>query len=101
MTYTPKTRIIFELIHDIIGTNLLTMFHEDLTLYNKDAPPPCGHFHEDRTINVTFRVLTNQMLTTHDGQSDHKSSEYSTELKSKDIFETNVLTKKKLPAPWH
>ncbi|KAH3896522.1 hypothetical protein DPMN_020699 [Dreissena polymorpha] len=50
---------------NIIGTNLLTKFHEDLkinvasrVLTSKNAPPPGGHFHEDRTINVSSRVLT-------------------------------------------
>ncbi|KAH3812340.1 hypothetical protein DPMN_140770 [Dreissena polymorpha] len=76
---------IFKLIQDIIGTNLLSKFHE----YQKinvasrviNAPPPGGHvfqqtgiifkvvqdiigmnlltkFHEDQTINVASRVLT-------------------------------------------
>ncbi|KAH3692516.1 hypothetical protein DPMN_194358 [Dreissena polymorpha] len=52
---------------DIIGTNLLTKFHEDRkinvasrVLTWKNAPPPGSHFHEDRTVpvNVTSRVLT-------------------------------------------
>ncbi|KAH3695467.1 hypothetical protein DPMN_082927 [Dreissena polymorpha] len=41
---------IFELIQDIIETNLLTKFHEDWT------------------INVASRELTRQMLTPHNGQ---------------------------------
>ncbi|KAH3883564.1 hypothetical protein DPMN_007524 [Dreissena polymorpha] len=57
---------IFELIQDIIETNLLTKFHEDWT------------------INVASRELTRQMLTPHKAQrttddarwtkGDHKSS---------------------------
>ncbi|KAH3869521.1 hypothetical protein DPMN_032690 [Dreissena polymorpha] len=50
---------IFELIQDIIETNLLIKFHEDWT------------------INVASRELTRQMLTPHNAQrtkSDHKSS---------------------------
>ncbi|KAH3825641.1 hypothetical protein DPMN_127522 [Dreissena polymorpha] len=73
---------------DIIGTNLLTKFHEDRkinvasrVLTRKNAPPPGSHvfqptsiifelvhdiigmnlltkFHEDRTVNVASRVLT-------------------------------------------
>ncbi|KAH3880322.1 hypothetical protein DPMN_004234 [Dreissena polymorpha] len=73
---------------NIIGTNLLTKFHEDRkinvasrVLTRKDAPPPGSHvfqptgiifeliqdiigmnlltkFHEDRTVNVASRVLT-------------------------------------------
>ncbi|KAH3801835.1 hypothetical protein DPMN_155497 [Dreissena polymorpha] len=68
------TKTIFELIQDIIGTNLLTK-----VLTRKIAPPPCGHvfqptgiifeliqhiiemnllteFHEDWTINVASTV---------------------------------------------
>ncbi|KAH3892670.1 hypothetical protein DPMN_016793 [Dreissena polymorpha] len=83
------TETIFELIQDIIGTNLLTKFHEDrkinvasrvLTRFYyshimKNAPPPdiigtnlLTKFHEDRTVNVALRVLTRQMLTPHAGQ---------------------------------
>ncbi|KAH3807135.1 hypothetical protein DPMN_135468 [Dreissena polymorpha] len=76
--------IIFELIQDIIETNLLSKFHEDWTinlasrvLTRKNAPPLVAmkiapplwwpyiiwmnlltEFHEDRTINVASRVLT-------------------------------------------
>ncbi|KAH3824488.1 hypothetical protein DPMN_126325 [Dreissena polymorpha] len=85
------TGIIFELVQDIIGMNLLTKKH---------APPLGSHvfqanatifkliqdiietnlltkFHEDWTINVASRELTRQMLTLHNAQrtkSDHKSS---------------------------
>ncbi|KAH3890565.1 hypothetical protein DPMN_014650 [Dreissena polymorpha] len=86
---------IFDLIQDIIETNLLTKFHEDWTinrvLTRTNAPPPGGHvfkaiktifeliqdiigmnllteFHEDWTINVASRVLTRQRLTPHNGQ---------------------------------
>ncbi|KAH3890404.1 hypothetical protein DPMN_014485 [Dreissena polymorpha] len=50
---------IFELIQDIIETNLLTKFHEDWT------------------INVASRELTRQMLTPHKGQqtTDKKRSQ--------------------------
>jgi hypothetical protein len=50
---------IFQLIQDIIETNLLTKFHEDWT------------------INVASRELTRQILTPHNAQrtkSDHKIS---------------------------
>ncbi|KAH3713525.1 hypothetical protein DPMN_073317 [Dreissena polymorpha] len=93
--------IIFELIQDIIETNLLTKFHEDWTLnvasrvltrfyyshilpYKEKCPAPCGHvfkatktifeliqdiigtnlltkFHDDRKMNVTSRVLTRKI----------------------------------------
>ncbi|KAH3826540.1 hypothetical protein DPMN_128446 [Dreissena polymorpha] len=77
----PPTRTIFKLVQDIIGTNLLTKFHEDRTinvvsrvLTRKNAPSTSGHviliiqyiiktnlltkFHYDRAINVASRVLT-------------------------------------------
>ncbi|KAH3883962.1 hypothetical protein DPMN_007932 [Dreissena polymorpha] len=80
--YQP-TGIIFELVQDIIGMNLLTT--------KKNAPPLGSHvfqanvtifeliqdiietnlltkFHKDWTINVVCRVLTRQMLTAHNGQ---------------------------------
>ncbi|KAH3868979.1 hypothetical protein DPMN_032134 [Dreissena polymorpha] len=89
------TGIIFELIQDIIGMNLLTKFYEDQTIHVafrvKNAPPFCSHvfqanaaifeliqdiietnlvtkFHEDWTINVASRELTRQMLTPHNAR---------------------------------
>ncbi|KAH3884575.1 hypothetical protein DPMN_008558 [Dreissena polymorpha] len=93
--------IIFELIQDIIETNLLTKFHDDWTInvasrvltrfyyshikpYKEKCPAPVGHvfkaaktifeliqdiigtnlltkFHDDRKINVTSRVLTRKI----------------------------------------
>ncbi|KAH3734434.1 hypothetical protein DPMN_040874 [Dreissena polymorpha] len=76
----------FELIQDIIGTNLLSKFHEDRKinvasrgLTRKNAPPHGSHvfqantnlltkFHEDWTINVASRELTRQMLTQHNAR---------------------------------
>ncbi|KAH3816492.1 hypothetical protein DPMN_118008 [Dreissena polymorpha] len=69
-----ETGTIFELVEDIIGTNLLTMFHDDRTVImasrvfrRKNATPPWGpciigknrlaKFHDNRTINVASRVL--------------------------------------------
>ncbi|KAH3820118.1 hypothetical protein DPMN_121862 [Dreissena polymorpha] len=87
-----QTRTIFNLIQDIIKTNVLTKFHEDLTINVsfrvKNALSSGGHvfqpiktifglvqdiiginlltkFHEDRKINVVSRVLT--MLTPPNG----------------------------------
>ncbi|KAH3849157.1 hypothetical protein DPMN_091553 [Dreissena polymorpha] len=101
---------IFKFIQDIIGTNLLTKFHEDQKIHvasrvltshiKKNAPPLGSHvfqanvtifeliqdivetnllikFHEDWTINVDSRELTRQMFTAHDARrtkGDHKSS---------------------------
>ncbi|KAH3881593.1 hypothetical protein DPMN_005519 [Dreissena polymorpha] len=70
----PATGTIFELVQDLIGTNLLTKFHDDWTinmasrvLTRKNATPPwrlyiigtnlVTKFHDDRTINVASRVL--------------------------------------------
>ncbi|KAH3807803.1 hypothetical protein DPMN_136151 [Dreissena polymorpha] len=69
------TKTIFKLIQDIIGTNLLTKFHDDRKINvtsgvfkKKHAPPPMWSyiiginlltkFHEDQTIIVASRVLT-------------------------------------------
>ncbi|KAH3838111.1 hypothetical protein DPMN_111517 [Dreissena polymorpha] len=63
---------IFDLIQDIIETNLLTKFHEDWTInvasrvltrfyyshLRKTAPPPGGHFHDNWAKIVTYRVFT-------------------------------------------
>ncbi|KAH3833245.1 hypothetical protein DPMN_106550 [Dreissena polymorpha] len=44
---------------NIIGTNLLTKFHEDQKLTSREkCPAPGSHFHEDRTVNMASRVLT-------------------------------------------
>ena len=45
-----QTGTIFELVQDIIGTNLLKKFHED------------------PTINVASTVLTRQIFMTHNGR---------------------------------
>ncbi|KAH3823522.1 hypothetical protein DPMN_125328 [Dreissena polymorpha] len=90
-----STGIIFELIQESIGLNLLTKFHEDQIINVvsrvKNAPTFCSHvfqanvnifkliqdiietnfltkFHEDWTRNVTSRVFKRQMLTVHDGR---------------------------------
>ncbi|KAH3862884.1 hypothetical protein DPMN_025859 [Dreissena polymorpha] len=98
------TGIIFELVQDISGINLLTKFHEDQTINvaSREKCPalwqPCffqanvtifeliqdiietnllTKLYEDWTINVASRELTRQMLTPHDTQrtkSYHKSS---------------------------
>ncbi|KAH3783776.1 hypothetical protein DPMN_161725 [Dreissena polymorpha] len=98
--------IIFELIQDIIETNLLTKFHEDWTinvasrvLTRKNAPPL---FHDDRKINVTSR------------ENDHVLLPIRTIFElNRHIQKTHVLTKfhedwtknvtsrvENCPAPW-
>ncbi|KAH3749659.1 hypothetical protein DPMN_184160 [Dreissena polymorpha] len=70
---------IFELVRDINKTNVLTKFHDDWAkivtsrvFTRNTAPPPGGHLHEDRTINMASRVFTRQNVydgrTTDDGQ---------------------------------
>ncbi|KAH3729105.1 hypothetical protein DPMN_055068 [Dreissena polymorpha] len=58
-----ETGTIFKLVQDIIGTNLLTKFHDDRkinmasrVLTRTNTTPLGGHFHDDRTINVASRV---------------------------------------------
>ncbi|KAH3837858.1 hypothetical protein DPMN_111260 [Dreissena polymorpha] len=91
------TDIIFELVQDIIGMNLLTKFYEDRTINVasrvKNAPPLGSHvfqanvtifeliqdiietnlltkFHEDWTINVASIEANDDVAqrTTHDGR---------------------------------
>ncbi|KAH3711290.1 hypothetical protein DPMN_070794, partial [Dreissena polymorpha] len=66
--------IIFELIQDIIGTNLLTKFHEDWT------------------INVASRVLTSKEICPAPGSNVFKATKAIFDL-IQDIIGTNLLTK--------
>ncbi|KAH3789971.1 hypothetical protein DPMN_168163 [Dreissena polymorpha] len=107
---------IFELIQDIIKTNLLTKFHEDRkinvasrVLTRKNAPPPGGHvfqptgiifelvqdiiginlltkFYEDQTINVASRKNAQPLAAFF-------SSNITIFELIQDIIETNLLTK--------
>ncbi|KAH3897638.1 hypothetical protein DPMN_021831 [Dreissena polymorpha] len=95
---------IFELIQDIIGTNLLT---------KKNAQPPCGHvfqptgiiffdessdqvirmnlltkFHEDQTVNVASREKNAPPCGSHVFQANVTIFKLI-----QDIIETNLLTK--------
>ncbi|KAH3750155.1 hypothetical protein DPMN_184673 [Dreissena polymorpha] len=88
----------FKHVQYIIGTNLLTKFHEDhkinvdsRVLTRENVPTPGGYvfqatvtifelvqdiiktnlltkLHKDRTMHVAYRVLTKQMLRPHDAQ---------------------------------
>ncbi|KAH3729246.1 hypothetical protein DPMN_055213 [Dreissena polymorpha] len=112
---------VFELIQDIIKTNLLTIFHQDWTInvasrvLRKNAPPPGGHvyqptsiifklvqdiigmnlltkFHEDRTINVASRVKNAPPLGSHVFQAKfHKDQKIN--------VASRVLTRKNVPPP--
>ncbi|KAH3886499.1 hypothetical protein DPMN_010509 [Dreissena polymorpha] len=99
---------IFELIQDIIGTNLLSKFHEDRkinvasrVLATKNAPPLGSHvfqantnlltkFHEDWTINMASRELTRQNVEAAQCKTDKRRSQKLTISTS---HETNVLSK--------
>ncbi|KAH3838584.1 hypothetical protein DPMN_111992 [Dreissena polymorpha] len=112
------TGIIFELVQDIIGMNLLTKFHEDWTINvasrMKDAPTLGSHifqakvtifeliqdisgtnllskFHEDRKINVTSRVLTRKNAPPPGGHVFQPTSIIFELIQ--DIIGMNLLTK--------
>ncbi|KAH3775328.1 hypothetical protein DPMN_176729 [Dreissena polymorpha] len=108
---------IFELIEDIIGTNLLTKFHEDRVInetsrvVTRKMPRPCGghvfqptgiifelvqdiigmnlltEFHEDRSKNVASRVKNAPPLGSHIFQASVIIFELI-----QDIIKTNLLT---------
>ncbi|KAH3752552.1 hypothetical protein DPMN_187173 [Dreissena polymorpha] len=96
MVFKP-TGIIFELVQDIIGMNLLTKFHKDWTINVasrvKNAPPLGSQsfqakFHEDRKINVASRVKNAPPLGSHVFQTKVTIFKLI-----QDIIETNLLTK--------
>ncbi|KAH3845837.1 hypothetical protein DPMN_088127 [Dreissena polymorpha] len=76
--FFQPTGIIFDLVQDIIGMNLLTKFHEDWTINVasrvKNAPPLGSHvfqanvtiFELIQDIIETNLLFTRQMLTAHD-----------------------------------
>ncbi|KAH3835341.1 hypothetical protein DPMN_108692 [Dreissena polymorpha] len=91
---------LFELIQDIIRTNLLPKFHEDWTIHvisrvltKKNAPHPGCHtnlltkIHEDWTINVASRPWY-----IHPGGHIFQPTGTIFEL-IQDIIGTNLLTK--------
>ncbi|KAH3727863.1 hypothetical protein DPMN_053808 [Dreissena polymorpha] len=101
-TFNNYRRTNFELVQNIIGTNLLTKFHDDRKmprLLGGHVFPPTGtifeliqdvigtnhltKFHDDRTINVASRVLTRKNAPPWWPY----------------IIRTNLLTRK-CPAPW-
>ncbi|KAH3693198.1 hypothetical protein DPMN_192600 [Dreissena polymorpha] len=116
-----KFLTIFEPVQDIIGTNLVTNFHEDWTINvasrlstRKNAPPTVGHvfqltatifelvqdiigknlltkFHDNRTINVASRVLTRKNAQSPEGHIFQQTG-IIFEL-VQDIIATNLVTK--------
>ncbi|KAH3893290.1 hypothetical protein DPMN_017436 [Dreissena polymorpha] len=115
---------IFELIQDIIETNLLIKVHEDWTinvasrvLTRKNTLPPdiietnlLTKFHEDRKINVASTVLTRKNASPPGGHVFQPTGIILTLVK--DIIGMNLLNrfhedrainvapKEKCPAPW-
>ncbi|KAH3709343.1 hypothetical protein DPMN_068805 [Dreissena polymorpha] len=88
------TETILEVVEDIIGTNLLTKFHDDRTINVASRVLKIGtnlltNFHEDQTINVASKTSTRQMLMPRnasrmkcDKKTDHE----------KEIFYLALLT---------
>ncbi|KAH3716655.1 hypothetical protein DPMN_059381 [Dreissena polymorpha] len=102
------TGTIFELVRDIVGTNLLTKCHDNRiinvasrVLTKKNATNPwqpyiigtncLAKFHDDRTINVAYRVLIMKNAPPP-GRHVSKATETIFEL-IQDIIGTNLLTK--------
>ncbi|KAH3835102.1 hypothetical protein DPMN_108445 [Dreissena polymorpha] len=97
------TKTIFELIQDIIGTNLLTKFHDDRkinvtsrVLTRKNAPPPLWPYiiRMNMTINVAFRVKNAPPIGSNVFQA-------KTNLLTKfhEDRKINVASREKCPAP--
>ncbi|KAH3832145.1 hypothetical protein DPMN_105422 [Dreissena polymorpha] len=96
---------IFELIQDIIGTNLLRKFHEDRkinvasrVLTRKNAPPPGGHVFQPTSIIFEFiQDIIGMNLLTKKNASSLGSHVFQANVTIfvliQDIIETNLLTK--------
>ncbi|KAH3717048.1 hypothetical protein DPMN_059828 [Dreissena polymorpha] len=108
--FFKATKTIFELIQDIIGTNLLTKFHDDRktnatsrVLTRKIAPPLwwpyiiginlLTEFHEDRTINVASRVKNAPPLGDYKNLLTIFHQDWTINVASR------VLTRKNAPPP--
>ncbi|KAH3855038.1 hypothetical protein DPMN_097598 [Dreissena polymorpha] len=83
---------------DIIGTNLLTKFHEDQTInvasrvFRVNKTNLLKKFHEDKTINVASRVENAQP----------PGGNFSIQKLVQNMIETNILDKKNaLPLSGH
>ncbi|KAH3749623.1 hypothetical protein DPMN_184124 [Dreissena polymorpha] len=107
-------KFVIQVYFNIIGTNLLTKFHEDRKInvaYRENALPPGSHvfqptgiifelvqdiiwmnllskFHEDRTVNVASRVKNAPPLGSHVFQANIIIFKLI-----QDTIETNLLTK--------
>ncbi|KAH3849610.1 hypothetical protein DPMN_092013 [Dreissena polymorpha] len=96
-----ETGTIFEIIQDIIRTNVLTKFHEDYTINVtfrvKNSPPPGGHtdlpsmFPEDGTTNVAYRFDEDRTINLASCVLTWKNAPPN------DIIGTNLVNKKNTP----
>ncbi|KAH3838587.1 hypothetical protein DPMN_111995 [Dreissena polymorpha] len=119
----PWTQVMYRACPDIIGTNLLTKFHEyrkinvaSRVLTRKNAPPHGSHvfqptgiifylfqdiirmnlltkFHEDRTVNVASRVKNAPPLGSHTNLLTKFHEDWSINVASR------LLTRKNAPPP--
>ncbi|KAH3871068.1 hypothetical protein DPMN_034262 [Dreissena polymorpha] len=87
------TKTVFEFAQDIIGTNLLTNFHDDWTinvdcrvLTRKTAPPPGGHFHEDCPTYPSYKKCSAPWWSCFSTNRNHFEL-------IRDIIGTDLLTK--------
>ncbi|KAH3751177.1 hypothetical protein DPMN_185726 [Dreissena polymorpha] len=76
-----QTITIFKLTQSIVRKNVQI---------KKNATPPCGHFHEHWTTNVTSRVLTRKTAPPHGGHLFHSTGTIFELVQ--DIIGTHVLT---------
>ncbi|KAH3790452.1 hypothetical protein DPMN_168652 [Dreissena polymorpha] len=82
----PLPAIFFN--HHVIKTNILTNCELDQSIIRTNL---LTKFHEDRTINVAYRVFSNQMWTKDDGQRPitkaHLRNQKSTKKRKVDVEE--------------
>ncbi|KAH3787031.1 hypothetical protein DPMN_165150 [Dreissena polymorpha] len=112
---TNRNLFRFELVQDIIGTNLLTKFNEHRTmnvasrvLTRKNAPTPqqpyiiktnlLSKFHEDPKKNTASRVLTRKNAPPPGGHVIHPTTEQFREIRAINVA-SRVLTRKNAPPP--
>ncbi|KAH3832063.1 hypothetical protein DPMN_105339 [Dreissena polymorpha] len=108
--------IIFELIQDIIATNLLTKFHEDWTInvasrgnkLTRDTPPTAhkekpGHYtHQDKNAPPLVAMFLNQPKPFSELIQDINGTNLLTKFHDdrKINVTSRVLTRKIAPPPW-
>ncbi|KAH3692872.1 hypothetical protein DPMN_193208 [Dreissena polymorpha] len=104
------TGIIFELVQDIIGMNLLTKFHEDQTInvasrvhIKKNLAPLGSHVFQAKVTIFKLIEVNKALLTPHNGERTTHNGRRTTDKKRSqkitmstlcsDIIGTNLLTK--------